>query len=99
MSERVKVARICEVTGMSVRQVQAMAAAGKIPSAAQLGKQWTFREEIVRRWVRNRERKSWRKISTNEERSGGAGSQWTGPNIAEAYEQFMSQSRGHASKS
>lgn len=29
MSERVKVSRIAEITGMSRRQVQAMAAAGK----------------------------------------------------------------------
>jgi phage terminase Nu1 subunit (DNA packaging protein) len=51
MSDRVRVNRICEITGLSKRQVQALSANGTIPSAAQLGKLWTYREDVVKRWI------------------------------------------------
>lgn len=57
-SERVKVAAVVRMTGYSLRQVQELAAAGKIPSAAKLGAQWSFDPVRVRRWIKQKEREA-----------------------------------------
>ena len=96
--ERVRTDRICAMTGLSKRQVQAMAAQGRIPSAAQLGKVWTFRESAVRRWIESRERK-WQGTSIAVERHSGAAYRLPGMNIAEAYEQAIGLKRSSVSRS
>src|SRR5690242_2810429 len=53
--ERIKAPQVAAITGLSLRTVQMMAAAGKIPSAAQLGRTWTFDELVVRRWLKEQE--------------------------------------------
>jgi predicted DNA-binding transcriptional regulator AlpA len=93
MSDRVRVDRICEITSLSRRQVQALAAQGKIPSAAQLGKVWTFREDIVQRWVRNKESRTWRGTSTSAAKSGGLGLRLPAGNIEEAYRRLLGPKR------
>jgi predicted DNA-binding transcriptional regulator AlpA len=55
MPERIRVQQVVEITGLSVRQIQGMAARGQIPSAAQLGRLWTFREDSIRAWIADRE--------------------------------------------
>lgn len=98
MSERVKVQRVSEITGMSRRQVQAMAAGGKIPSAAQLGKQWTFDEARVRIWIRAREKAVWQATSTGAVKHGGAGLRLRERNIEEAYARAIGQKRSSGSR-
>ena len=99
MSERVRVHRICEITGLGKRQVQAMAAKGQIPSAAQLGKLWTFDETRVRRWIQSRERQAWPKTSTGAVRHGGVVFRLPGRNIEEAYARAIGLKPSSGSKS
>lgn len=54
--ERIRPAAVARITGLSLRQVQAMAAAGLLPSAAKLGSVWTFDERRIRAWLVERER-------------------------------------------
>lgn len=46
--ERIRPADVARITGLSRRQVQAMAQAGLLPSAAKLGSLWTFDERRIR---------------------------------------------------
>lgn len=96
MSERIKITRVAELTGLSLRSVQKMAAT--IPSAARFGKMWTFREDAVRAWVRGKEEETWEKrTSTGAARSGGAGFSPTTRNYAKAYEQHLRPKRPRGS--
>jgi excisionase family DNA binding protein len=54
-SERIFIEDVAKILGIPARSVQAMAAAGKIPSAAKLGRRWTFNERAVRTFLRNEE--------------------------------------------
>lgn len=56
--ERIRPADVARITGLSRRQVQAMALAGLLPSAAKLGSLWTFDERRIRAWLIDRERES-----------------------------------------
>jgi len=50
MSERIKVARVAEMIGLSPREV--MALGRRIPSAIQFApRTWTYREDAVREWL------------------------------------------------
>jgi len=62
--ERVKSDVVASITGYSIRQVQELAGAGKIPSAAKLGAEWTFDPARVRKWVRLKEREIECRITT-----------------------------------
>jgi hypothetical protein len=46
--ERIFIESVAAILGMPQRSVQTMAAQGKIPSAAKLGRRWTFNECAVR---------------------------------------------------
>ncbi len=87
MSERIKAGRVAEMTGLSLRSIQKMAP--KIPSAARLGKLWTFREDAVRRWVANKEEETWQGTSTVAAGPGGAGFSLPRKSYAEAYERHL----------
>jgi predicted DNA-binding transcriptional regulator AlpA len=52
---RVRASAIALMTGLSVRKVQELAAAGKLPGAAKLGGVWTFDPQKVRAWIEERE--------------------------------------------
>jgi excisionase family DNA binding protein len=54
-SERIFIEDVAKILGIPARSVQAMAAAGKIPSAAKLGRRWTFNERAVRTFLRDEE--------------------------------------------
>ena len=58
---RIQTPRVAQLTGLSIRCIQLMAARGEIPSAAQLGRRWTFDESRVLQWVRERESDAWQK--------------------------------------
>lgn len=97
MSERIRVNRVCEITGLGKRQVQAMAVQGKIPGAAQLGRLWTFDEGKLRRWIALRE-KACQGTSTNGARHTGAVFKLPDTNIEAAYIRAigLKRSRGSA---
>jgi hypothetical protein len=52
---RIKPRDVAILTGLSLRQVQQMAAEGKIPGAAKLGGVWSFAPEKVTAWIKNGE--------------------------------------------
>jgi predicted DNA-binding transcriptional regulator AlpA len=58
MAERIRVPRVAEITGLSIRSVQIKAIRGEIPSAAQFGRSWTFNERAVREWVAAKEKET-----------------------------------------
>jgi len=89
MSERVRLDYVCALTGMRLRQAQQMAKRGKIPSAAQFGRLWTFDKGIVDRWKRDKENGTWQTTSTVVEKHGGAGFSPPGANYGEAYERHL----------
>ncbi len=79
------------ITGLKLRQLQAMSARGEIPGAAKLGRTWTFDLRKLRRWVREREEEAaCRPISTGVGTSGGRESRFEGTTLDEAYEQALS---------
>lgn len=91
MSERIKVARVAEMIGLSPRAVQKMA--DKIPSAARFGRLWTFREDAVRQWVASREEETCQKTSTGGAGFGGGGFNSTNATYARAYAQMIKPRR------
>lgn len=101
MSERIRVGRVVEITGLSKRQVQAMAKRGQIPGAGQLGCLWTFDEAKLRRWIALREKEACREISTGEARRGGVVFKLPARNIEAAYIRAigLKRSKGSASGS
>ena len=62
MGDRVRPADVVRMTSLSLRQVQSMAASGKIPGAAKLGGVWTFDPAQVRAWIRAEERRACRAV-------------------------------------
>ena len=52
-TERIRPADVARITSLSVRKVQELAAAGRIPGAAKMGGAWTFSEEKLRAWIKN----------------------------------------------
>ncbi|MGI9484839.1 MAG: helix-turn-helix transcriptional regulator [Geminicoccaceae bacterium] len=71
---RIQTPRVAQLTGLSIRCIQLMAARGEVPSAAQLGRRWTFDEKRIVEWVAQRESDACQKTSTSVERSGGVAS-------------------------
>src|SRR4051812_24853998 len=53
--ERIHVEEVSDILGIEPRTVQSMAAAGKIPSAAKIGRHWSFNETAVRTFLREEE--------------------------------------------
>lgn len=71
--QRVRASTVADRTSLSVRAVQAMAAKGKIPGAAKLGRIWTFDPKAVDDWIiaAQREDERCRKTSTSADARGG----------------------------
>ncbi len=107
MAERVRAARIAEITGLSLRGIQAMAAKGIIPSAAKIGSIWTFDEASVRLWVQEKEATpcvtnagaSPRKTSIGETGLPMAGWKLPAASTAAAYERLILKKRPEGSQS
>ena len=53
--ERIVSAKVASILGIPVQTVRAMAARGQLPSAAKMGRNWTFSETAIRTWLRDRE--------------------------------------------
>lgn len=54
-SERIYIVEVAAILGIPMRSVQAMAARGRIPSAARVSKRWTFNERSVRDFLKSEE--------------------------------------------
>src|SRR5947209_6027680 len=72
-AERVKMAAAVVITGEDVRTLQALAAAGRIPGAAKLSRNWSFDEAKLRAWVRGKERERWQNDQGSRGTATGAG--------------------------
>src|SRR5690349_999431 len=59
-AERVTIDRASEILGTSPRTIQKMAQRGEITGAAKIGRLWTFNEDRLRSFVRQKERETWR---------------------------------------
>ncbi len=53
--ERIFIENVAAILGIPPRSVQTMAASGRIPSAAKLGRRWTFNEQAVRTLLKEEE--------------------------------------------
>ena len=77
------------ILGVSIRQVQNMAARGLLPSAAKIGSVWTFRRGAVLDYRRQKEGEACQRaeniISTGARGSGTAASVLVGETLDEAY--------------
>ena len=95
MVERIRARRVAEITGLSLRSVQASAIRGEIPSAAKFGKTWTFNERAVREWVAAKEKETIQKAEWTRQliKSLGTPSFRPGtvspPNYGEIYERLV----------
>jgi excisionase family DNA binding protein len=56
--ERVKVTEGARILGVSARTVQLLAIRGELPSAAQIGRLWTFNEKKLRQFIADKEREA-----------------------------------------
>ena len=59
--ERLTIERAVAIIGLPARTVQGMSQRGEIPGAAKFGRRWTYNEDKLHAYVRNKERESWRK--------------------------------------
>ena len=82
------------ILGVSIRQVQNMAARGLLPSAAKIGSVWTFRRGAILDYRRQKEREACRQaentISINARESGMGASVLVDETLDEAYERVLS---------
>lgn len=53
--ERVGIKEAALITGLKPRTLEAMARQGRVPSAAKLGKLWSFNVERLRQWLSEQE--------------------------------------------
>jgi hypothetical protein len=90
MTERIRVSKASGILGVSVRALQDMAARGEVPSAAKIGRVWTFNEAALRRFVRQKEGEaSCRKTFTAVAGSGGRESKSADTKYERAYTQHV----------
>lgn len=53
--ERIFAEQVAAIIGVPVRTAQAMAARGELPSAAKIGRRWSFNEQAIRGWLEQKE--------------------------------------------
>ena len=76
-------------TGKGRRALQAMAARGRIPGAAKIGREWTFDRIKVRRWIRDLEGAACPITYTSGTASSGSRCKLPAFHIEEAYERAL----------
>ncbi len=87
--ERIRAKDVASMLGIGVRCVQQMAARGNLPSAARIGKVWTFDPSRIRAYVADAEARCQSRISINEMEFGGFERPSTELKSARAYESAM----------
>ena len=53
--ERIRCENVAAIIGAPLRTVQVMAARGELPSAAKIGRRWSFNEDAIRAWLKQKE--------------------------------------------
>lgn len=99
---RIRARAVAVWTSLSVRKVQELAAAGRIPGAAKLGGVWTFDPDKVRGWIAHQEHQAWRgslATSTSAATSGRATSKSPAAAIDAAFERLIRGRRRSGSRS
>ena len=90
------------ILGVSVRQVQNMAARGLLPSAAKIGSVWTFRRGAILGYRRQKEGEACQRaanvISIGGTASGTVVSVCVAETLDEAYERALGGSPGGGSR-
>lgn len=69
-AERITIERASGILGLSIRTVQKMAQAGELAGAAKMGRRWTFNEDKLRAYVRNKERQTWQSQKHRQDVTG-----------------------------
>jgi len=102
--ERIRPRDVARITSLSIRKVQELACAGRLPGAAKLEGSWTFDEGKIREWIRKQERQATAKSAPSSRRDATGGARRSGDasslpdaNIAAAYLQMTRGKRGSAS--
>jgi excisionase family DNA binding protein len=72
MTERIQSPRVASILGVTTKTVREMAERGDLPSAARIGKRWTFNEAAVRSWLKRKEGEACPAVFTGAARRGGA---------------------------
>jgi hypothetical protein len=90
-AERIRPADVSRMTSLSVRQVQFLAAGGKIPGAAKLGGVWTFDPVQIKAWITAEECRTCHRADTSISGAthGGAASVSMAESIDEAFERLI----------
>jgi hypothetical protein len=57
-SDRIRIERAGQILGLATRTVQKMSQRGELPGAARMGRRWTYNEEKLHGYVRNKERET-----------------------------------------
>ena len=99
--DRIRPSDVAHMTSLSLRQVQSMAAAGKIPGAAKLGGVWTFDPAQIAAWIRRQEQlcqQNFRRTAMPATASYGDVLRLPEESIDEAFEQLIHGKRRGASK-
>jgi excisionase family DNA binding protein len=53
--ERIQSPVVASILGVTTNTVRDMAARGELPTAARIGRRWTFNEAAIRRWLQQQE--------------------------------------------
>lgn len=89
-AERIQSPAAARILGLNLRTLQNLAGRGEIPSAAKIGRCWTYDEMVLRHWLKKKEGEiACRTISIDEQRFGGGESSMQAGNIVEAYERAI----------
>src|SRR6202521_636144 len=98
---RIRPAEVARITSLSLRQIQSMAATGRIPGAAKLGGIWTFDPAKINAWIKAQEQacqRSSQRIATGARTRFGVVSSSPDASIDEAFEQLIRGKRQGASR-
>jgi predicted DNA-binding transcriptional regulator AlpA len=90
MPERIRPGPAASIVGVSRKTLARLAAAGKIPGAAEIEPgMWRFDEAALRRWLRQKEGEACRTISTAAAKSGGFAPRCEDTKSVAAYERLL----------
>ena len=87
--ERIQCHAAAKILGISMRAVQKLAQAGKLPGAAKIGNRLTFNVTLLRQYVKEQEDALCRVTSISAAPSGGAEFRLPAPTRDEAYERLI----------
>jgi len=89
---RIRPVDVSRITSLSLRQIQNMAASGRIPGAAKLGGVWIFDPHQIDVWIKAQEQacqRNFRRIATGAMAQSGVVSSSPKESIDEAFEQLI----------